>query len=154
MVQTVIYGGILRRTTGVLVPLFFVLYINNLYSFIGYTNVRCYVDGSETIANNHDLALTQEHTRELFTKLYHWCIANKLSINSDKTSLHCSLWNKNILMHFICSTAEAVYSISQEICTRFCCALLCCCYVIIHNEFTWCIYPYSPSLLCWHWGNR
>ena len=28
-----------------------------------------------------------------------------------------------------------VYSISQEICTRFCCALLCCGYVIVHNEF-------------------
>ena len=29
------------------------------------------------------------------------------------------------------------YSISQEICTRFCCALLCCGYAIVHNEFTW-----------------
>ena len=28
------------------------------------------------------------------------------------------------------------YSISQEICTRFCCALLCCGYAIVHNEFT------------------
>ena len=46
------------------------------------------------------------------------------------------------------------YSISQEICTRFCCALLCCCYAIVHNEFTWSIYPYSSGLLCWHWGNR
>ena len=43
------------------------------------------------------------------------------------------------------------YSISQEICTRFCCALLCCGYAIVHNEFTWGIYPYSSGLLCWHW---
>ena len=42
------------------------------------------------------------------------------------------------------------YSISQEICTRFCCALLCCGYAIVHNEFTWSIYPYSSGLLCWH----
>ena len=48
----------------------------------------------------------------------------------------------------------AAYSISQEICTRFCCALLCCGYAIVHNEFTWSIYPYSSGLLCWHWGNR
>ena len=47
-----------------------------------------------------------------------------------------------------------IYSISQEICTRFCCALLCCGYAIVHNEFTWSIYPYSSGLLCWHWGNR
>ena len=47
-----------------------------------------------------------------------------------------------------------IYSISQEICTRFCCALLCCGYAIVHNKFTWSIYPYSSGLLCWHWGNR
>ena len=46
------------------------------------------------------------------------------------------------------------YSVSQEICTRFCCALLCCGYAIVHNELTWSIYPYSSGLLCWHWGNR
>ena len=49
---------------------------------------------------------------------------------------------------------RASYSISQEICTRFCCVLLCCGYVIVHNEFKWSIYPYSPGLLCWHWDNR
>ena len=48
----------------------------------------------------------------------------------------------------------AIYSISQEIRTRFCCALFCCGYVIVHNEFTWSIYPYSSGLFCWHWGNR
>ena len=47
-----------------------------------------------------------------------------------------------------------LYSISQEICTRFCCALFCCGYAIVHNEFTSSIYLYSSGLLCWHWGNR
>ena len=28
------------------------------------------------------------------------------------------------------------YSISQEIYIRFCCALFCCGYAIVHNEFT------------------
>ena len=45
------------------------------------------------------------------------------------------------------------YCTSQEICTRFCCALLCCGYAIVHNEFTWNIYPYSSGSRCWHWGN-
>ena len=40
---------------------------------------------------------------------------------------------------------QTIYSISQEICTRFCCALLCCGYAIVHNEFTWSIYPYSQG---------
>ena len=30
-----------------------------------------------------------------------------------------------------------IYNISQEICTRFCCALLCCGYAFVHNEFTY-----------------
>ena len=59
---------------------------------------------------------------------------------------------RNVWPHRVAAKEE--YSISQEICTRFCCALLCCGYAIVHNEFTWSIYPYSSGLLCWHWGNR
>ena len=40
-----------------------------------------------------------------------------------------------------------VYSISQEICTRF--LVLLCCVVVIH----WLILPYPPGLLHWHCGN-
>ena len=36
-------------------------------------------------------------------------------------------------------TPYRVYSISQEICTRFCCALLGCGYAVVHNKFTWSI---------------
>ena len=42
-------------------------------------------------------------------------------------------WNRS-------SSTRMRYSKSQEICTRFCCALLCCGYAIVHNEFTWSIY--------------
>ena len=68
--------------------------------------------------------------------------------------IYCILkkWHKNPVMAEI--PQHGIYSISQEICTRFCCALLCCGYAIVHNEFTWSIYPYSSGLLCWHWGNR
>ena len=61
--------------------------------------------------------------------------------------------NPKILLQVI-SSQSYPYSISLEICTRFCCALLCCGYAIVHNEFTWSIYPHSSGLLCWHWGNR
>ena len=57
----------------------------------------------------------------------------------------CVVWSEQI----VCGSK---YSISQNICTRFCCALLCCGYAIVHNEFTSSIYPYSSGLLCWHWG--
>ena len=57
-------------------------------------------------------------------------------------------------IYFIDTSTVYNYSISQKLCTRFCCALLCCGYVIVHNEFKWSIYPYSSGLLCCHWGNR
>ena len=69
-------------------------------------------------------------------------------------SRHTETINSNLAWHNYFLPFAAIYSISQEICTRFCCALLCCGYAIVHNEFTWSIYPYSSGLLCWHWGNR
>ena len=59
---------------------------------------------------------------------------------------------KMIMGANIYGAEQTVYP--KKICTRFCCALLCCGYAIVHNEFTWSIYPYSSGLLCWHWGNR
>ena len=57
----------------------------------------------------------------------HDIIINELRLPSHRWLLQPSTW----------------YSISQEICTRSCCALLWCGYAIVHNEFTWSIYPYS-----------
>ena len=73
-----------------------------------------------------------------------WSLPSTSSMNTRAVTL------TNIRFQCILHT----YSISQEICTRFCCALLCCGYVIVRNEFTWSIHPHSPGLLCWHWGNR
>ena len=67
-----------------------------------------------------------------------------LSLSGDCNVCKLWRWEQN---------CEVSYSISQEICTRFCCALLYCGYAIGHNEFTWSIYLYSSGLLCWHWGN-
>ena len=80
----------------------------------------------------------------------------RLKVSSAKWRPFClglnvlRIWVPGCAVHGACH----VYSISQEICTRFCCALLCCGYAIVHNEFTLSIYLYSWGLLCWHWGNR
>ena len=71
----------------VLGPLFFLLYINDLHNSIGCNAARLYADDTALITSNHSFNLVQDHGKELFMKLYHWCIANKLSINSDKTNL-------------------------------------------------------------------
>ena len=75
-------------------------------------------------------------------------------ISSDTLKCPWDIWMDSIWFNVMClhMTWLAIYSTSQEICTRFCCALLCCGYAIVHNEFTWSIYPYSSGLLCWHWG--
>ena len=80
---------------------------------------------------------------EVHTQWWYWATYTASSYHgaSSKTSTAAQLPFDNL-------------QFSQEICTRFCCALLCCGYAIVHNEFTWSIYPYSSRLLCWHWGNR
>ena len=64
---------------------FFLLYINDLYKSIGHNAVRLYADDTAIITSNSNFDIAQRQAREMFTKLYHWCVANKLSINSDKT---------------------------------------------------------------------
>ena len=79
-------------------------------------------------------------TGTVFRRYLHW----------KYTSMTLTLY----ILYFSGCVPVNIYSISHEICTRFCCALLCCGYAIVHNEITWSIYPYSSGLLCWHWGNR
>ena len=62
----------------------------------------------------------------------------------------CSLVSGNNACHYKSSRGvtgifREYCSLSQEICTRFCCALLCCGYAIVHNELAWSIYPYSSG---------
>ena len=70
----------------VLDPLFFLLYINYIYRAIGCNAVRLFADDASLIIGNQDLQLAEEKANEMLTKLYRWCLANKLSINKDKTN--------------------------------------------------------------------
>ena len=63
--------------------------------------------------------------------LYH------IHIHIDVVNIKHSL---NITVEKWGTGSHEIYSISQEICTRFYCALLCCGYAIVHNEFTCSIY--------------
>ena len=65
----------------VLGPLFFLLYINDLHRSIGDNSVRLYADDTAIITSNPNLESARYQAKESFTKLYHWCVANKLSIN-------------------------------------------------------------------------
>ena len=93
----------------VLGPLFFLLYINDLHRSIGDNLVISYADDTAIITSNPDLESARYQAKELFTKLYHWCVANKLSINSEKNSFvlfHSK--NKPIPRNFTCIQTEVM----------------------------------------------
>ena len=100
---TVIYGvnsdlrtvscGVLQCS--VLGPLFFLLYINDLYRSVGHNAVRLYADDTAIVTSDSNLDIAQRQAREIFTKLYHWCVADKLSINSNKKKMCCFIWKTN-----------------------------------------------------------
>ena len=93
----------------VLGPLFFLLYINDLHRFIRDNSVRLYADDTAIITSNPNLESARYRAKELFTKLYHWCVANKLSINSEKKQL-CTipLEKQPIPRNFTCIQTEVM----------------------------------------------
>ena len=93
----------------VLGPLFFLLYINDLYRSIGHNALRLYADDTAIIISDSNLDIAQRQAREMFTKLYHWCVANKLSINSDKTNFVLfHMKNKPVPKNFTCIQTDVM----------------------------------------------
>ena len=76
--------GVLQGS--VLGPLFFLLYINDIYRAVGCNAVRLFADDTSLLSYGLNLNDVIIEAKELFDKLYHWCVANKLSINSNKTN--------------------------------------------------------------------
>ena len=70
----------------VLGPLFFLLYINDIYRAVGCNAVRLFADDTSLLSYGLNLNDVIIEAKELFDKLYHWGVANKLSINSNKTN--------------------------------------------------------------------
>ena len=71
--------------------------------------MRLYADDTALIASNPNLDSAQSQAKELFTNLYHWCVANKLSINSDKTCFVLfHMKNKPIPRNFNCIQTEVM----------------------------------------------
>ena len=69
----------------VLGPLFFALYINDLHKDIGEDYLRLFADDTALFSWHSNLTALTTEIKSKFTNLYNWCIANKLTINDDKT---------------------------------------------------------------------
>ena len=69
----------------VLGPLFFALYINDMYRSVGSDVVRLFADDTVLFLQGNDLMKLIADVTVKFNNLYDWCISNKLTINSEKT---------------------------------------------------------------------
>ena len=87
----------------VLGPLLFLLYINDIRHAIGCDNVKLFADDAFLFTNDRNVYAAKEKASNLFKKNSRWCVANQLSINSEKINFvlfHTK--NKPIPEHFDC----------------------------------------------------
>ena len=75
----------------VLGPLFFVLYINDLYKAIENVITRLFADDTALILYEKDLNTLVSTVSRTVQKLCRWCIENKLTISIEKTNLSYSI---------------------------------------------------------------
>ena len=71
----------------VLGPLLFLLYINDLHFCIKYSKTRYFADDTCLLLANKSLKQLKKHMNLDLKRLYNWLVANKISLNKDKTEV-------------------------------------------------------------------
>ena len=71
----------------VLGPLLFLLYINDLHLAIKHSKVYHFADDTNLLQINESFKQTQKYLNFDFKFLHKWLLANKISLNCDKTEL-------------------------------------------------------------------
>ena len=69
----------------VLGPLFFAIYINDVYNAVGQNDVRLFADDTALFMHHPDLNTLTFDIINKFNEFDRWCISNKLTINANKT---------------------------------------------------------------------
>ena len=81
----------------------FLLYINDIKHAIGCDNVKLFADDTFLFTNDRNIYAAEEKASNLFEKNSRWCVANQLSINSEKTNFVLfHTMNKPSPKHFDC----------------------------------------------------
>ena len=76
----------------VLGPLFFALYMNDIYRSVGYDVVRLVAGDTVLFFKGNGLNKLITDINVKFNNLHDWCISNKLAINCEKkTTVYCLL---------------------------------------------------------------
>ena len=68
----------------VLGPLFFILYINDIYESVSPDSIRLFADDTSLTQSDKNLNKLCVTAKQQFKKLLDWCNCNKLSINAEK----------------------------------------------------------------------
>ena len=71
----------------VLGPLLFLIYINDLHNAIKFSTTRHFADDTNLLIKNDSLKQLKKHANYDLRQLCHWLIANKISLNCDKTEM-------------------------------------------------------------------
>ena len=71
----------------VLGPLLFILYINDLHFAIKHSNVYHFADDTNLLHINETIKKTKKYLNFDLKNLHKWLLANKISLNCDKTEL-------------------------------------------------------------------
>ena len=66
--------------------MFFLLYINDICNAIGCNAIKLFADDTFLIAKDRNIHIALEKAKDNFYEIYQWCVANKLTINNDKTN--------------------------------------------------------------------
>ena len=79
----------MRRSTRqykcILGPLLFLIFINDTNNAVGDDRVKLYADDTNLFVSGSDIQSTAEEANTILAWLNQWFVANKLSINLDKS---------------------------------------------------------------------
>ena len=91
----------------VLGPLFFAIYINDIYNAVGQNYVRLFADDTALFMHHPDVNTLTLDIISKFNELNRWCVSNKLTINASKTNfILFHTVNKPIPHNFVEITTE------------------------------------------------
>ena len=80
----------------ILGPLFFILYVNDIFSYVKYNNsLTMYADDTLLIEQSRTKLESVKACQETMDQVEHWCRLNRLTINVDKTK-SMSVESKNV----------------------------------------------------------
>ena len=70
----------------VLGPLLFLIYVNDIHRSVPLSKVQLFADDTSLSLYDNNLERLISKSKDQFSKLYSWCVCNKLTINTGKTN--------------------------------------------------------------------